>query len=140
MKILVAADGSAFTKRMLGYVAAHDEWLGSQHDYTVITSTMAVPPHASAALDRDLVKGYYADEAEQVFKPIRSFLAKQGIAAKFVSKVGPAADAICKLAEAGHFDLIIMGSHGHSSLAGLVLGSVASKVLAGCKTPVLIVR
>jgi hypothetical protein len=30
MKILVAADGSSFTKRMLAYLAAHDEWLGSR--------------------------------------------------------------------------------------------------------------
>ena len=30
MKILVAADGSSYTKRMLAYLAAHDEWLGSR--------------------------------------------------------------------------------------------------------------
>jgi hypothetical protein len=36
MKILVAADGSPFTKRMLAYLAAHDEWLGGAHAYTVI--------------------------------------------------------------------------------------------------------
>jgi hypothetical protein len=28
MKILIAADGSPYTKRMLAYLAAHDEWLG----------------------------------------------------------------------------------------------------------------
>ncbi len=140
MKILVAADGSAYTKRMLGYLTAHDELLGSHHDYTIITAVMAVPPHAASALDRDLLKSYYADEADKVFKPIRSFLAKQGIAANYVSKVGPAADLICKQASAGRFDMIIMGSHGYGTLTNLVLGSVASKVLAGCKTPVLIVR
>jgi hypothetical protein len=31
MKILVAADGSAYTKRVLAYLAAHDEWLGPAH-------------------------------------------------------------------------------------------------------------
>ena len=41
MKILVAADGSPFTKRMLAYLAAHDEWLGSKHRYTVLN---VVPP------------------------------------------------------------------------------------------------
>ena len=33
-----------------------------------------------------------------------------------------------------------MGSHGHSALINLVVGSVATEVLAGCKIPVLIVR
>jgi nucleotide-binding universal stress UspA family protein len=33
-----------------------------------------------------------------------------------------------------------MGSHGHGAVANLVLGSVATKVIAACKTPVLLVR
>jgi hypothetical protein len=37
MKILVAVDGSKFTRRMLAYLAAHDEWLGPRHRYTVLT-------------------------------------------------------------------------------------------------------
>ena len=36
--------------------------------------------------------------------------------------------------------MLVMGSHGHGSLGSLVLGSVASKVLAQCTTPVLLVR
>ena len=32
MKILIAADGSDYTKRMLAYIAAHDEWLGKHHE------------------------------------------------------------------------------------------------------------
>ena len=30
MKILIAVDGSAYTKRMLAFIGAHDEWLGPQ--------------------------------------------------------------------------------------------------------------
>jgi nucleotide-binding universal stress UspA family protein len=140
MKILVAADGSAFTKRMLAYLAAHDEWLGSQHDYTILTSVMAVPPRAAAALDKALLADYYESEAEKVFKPIRPFLAKQKINATYVSKVGHAAENIAGLAQKGKFDLLIMGSHGHGTLSNLVMGSVATKVLAHCGTPVLLVR
>jgi len=33
-----------------------------------------------------------------------------------------------------------MGSHGHSALGALLLGSVTSQVLAQCRVPVLIVR
>jgi nucleotide-binding universal stress UspA family protein len=140
MKILVAADGSDYTKRMLGYLAAHDEWLGPAHQYTVVNTVPAVPPRATAVLDRELLRSYYADTAEAVFKPIRAFFKKQGITAEFVAKVGNAGEMISKLAEAQKFDLLIMGSHGHGALGNLVLGSVASRVLAGCKTPVLIVR
>ncbi|WP_349740884.1 universal stress protein [Roseateles cavernae] len=140
MKILVAVDGSAYTKRMLAYLAAHDEWLGSAHQYTVVHAVPAVPPRAAAVLDKEVLKSYYDDEAEKVLKTIRSFFGKQKIQAEFVSKVGPAADVIATLANKGKFDLLMLGSHGHSSLGNLVMGSVATKVMAHCTAPVLLVR
>lgn len=140
MKILVPVDGSPFTKRMLAYLAAHDEWLGDAHRYTLVHVTPAVPPRAAAVLDKAVLQGHYAEESEKVFKPIRTFFAKQKINAEFVAKVGPAADTIANLASKGKFDLLMMGSHGHGLLGNLVLGSVATKVMAHCETPVLIIR
>jgi len=75
-----------------------------------------------------------------VFKPIRSFFGKQKINAEFVAKVGPAAETIAATATKGKYDLLMMGSHGHGTLGSLVLGSVTTKVMAHCGTPVLIVR
>jgi len=57
-----------------------------------------------------------------------------------LGKVGSAGELIAKAAEAGAFDLVVMGSHGHSALGNLVMGSVATRVLAHCKVPVLLVR
>jgi nucleotide-binding universal stress UspA family protein len=140
MKILVAVDGSSFTKRMLAYLAAHDEWLGAQHDYTLLYIVPAVPPRAAAVVDKALLQSYYDDEGEKVFKPIRTFFTRQGVQAGYVTKVGHAAETIAATAEKGKFDLLIMGSHGHGSLANLVLGSTATKVLARCSTPTLLIR
>ncbi|GAP37623.1 universal stress protein [Piscinibacter sakaiensis] len=140
MKILIAADGSSYTKRMLAYLAAHDEWLGPAHAYTVLTVTAPLPPRAVAVLDKELVKSYQAEEAEKVFKPIRAFFGKRGMQAEFVAKTGHAAEVIAKLADSGRHDLLVMGSHGHSALGTLVMGSVTNKVLAQCRTPVLLVR
>jgi nucleotide-binding universal stress UspA family protein len=140
MKILVPVDGSPFTKRMLAYLAAHDEWLGDAHRYTLVHVTPAVPPRAAAVLDKAVLQSHYAEESDKVFKPIRTFFAKQKINAEYVAKVGPAADTIAALATKGKFDLLMMGSHGHGLLGNLVLGSVATKVMAHCETPVLIIR
>lgn len=140
MKILVAVDGSDYTKRMVAYWAAHEEWLGASHDYTVLTVVPAVPPRAAAVLDHEVLTSYYADEGEKVFKPLRTFLDKQGIKAHFVCKTGHVADVIGRTAQDGDFDLLMMGSHGHTELGNLVMGSVATRVLASCKTPVLLVR
>ena len=140
MKILLAVDGSAYTKRMLAYLVQHAPWLDPDHDYTVFHGTVALPHRAAAYADLDLVRGFYADDAETVFRPIRKFLKRHGIGATFVHKIGNPADNIAKLAEKGKFDLLVMGSHGHSALGNLVLGSVATQVLALCSTPVLLVR
>ena len=45
-----------------------------------------------------------------------------------------------KTAPAGGYELILMGSHGHSALGKLVMGSVTTNVLAHCGVPVLLVR
>lgn len=140
MKILVAADGSKYTKRMLAYLASHDEWLGPQHQYTVLTVDSPLPPRAAAALNKKIVQDHYAEQAENVFKPIRPFFAKQGLDVQFVHRVGDPGDEIAAAARKGNFDLVVMGSHGHGALARLVLGSVTSRTLAGCEVPLLIVR
>ena len=140
MKILAAVDGSVYTRRMLAYIAAHDEWLGTQHEYTLLTVVPPVPLRAAAVIDKATLQAWHDEGAERVFKPIRSFFKKQGLNADFVAKPGTPADLIARAANKGRYDLLIMGSHGHGALASLVTGSVASKVLALCQTPVLLIR
>lgn len=140
MKILVPVDGSAYTKRMLAYLAAHDEWLGERQQYTLIHVTVPFPARAASVLEKDVLSAFHEEQAEKVFKPIRSFFARQKLKANFVTKVGDPASVVGETARKGRFDLIVMGSHGHGALGGLVLGSVTTRVLARCATPVLIVR
>lgn len=141
MKILIAADGSPYTKRMLAYVAAHDEWLGAHHDYIIVTVVPAVTPRAAAVLDKDVLKAYYEEEAEKVLKPVRTFFKRQVPSpVQFVVKVGHPADQVAALADKVKPDLLTMGSHGHGSLGNLVMGSVATKVMAHTQVPVLLVR
>lgn len=140
MKILLAVDGSEYTKKMLAYLAANDSLLGTDHQYVLFTVQAPIPPRARAALGKEIVDKYYAEESEKVLKPVSKFLAQQGITPKTDWKVGNAGELIAKLATSGKFDLLVMGSHGHGTLGNLILGSVATKVLAHCAVPVLIVR
>jgi nucleotide-binding universal stress UspA family protein len=141
MKILVAVDGSRFTKRMLAYLAAHDELFGAQHQYSVLTVVTPLPPRAASALTKKIVQDHYADEAEKTLKPIRAFFGKHsGVDAQYLFRVGEPGEQIAEMARKGGFDLMMMGSHGHGALARLVLGSVTSRVLASCEVPLLIVR
>jgi nucleotide-binding universal stress UspA family protein len=140
MKILLAVDGSVYTKKMLAYLTTHDELFTQGNEYTVFTVQPELPPRAKAAVGKDVVANYHSEEAEKVLAPVSKFLLRHGIDAKSAWKTGPAAETIAKLAASGKFDLLVMGSHGHGTLVNLVMGSVATKVLAHCKVPVLLVR
>ena len=140
MKILLAVDGSAYSKKMLAYVVTHSSLFDACHEYTVFTAQSAVPPRAKAAVGKEIVENYYADEAEKVLAPVDKFLQRHGVGAKSLWKVGSPGAAISKFATDGKFDLIVMGSHGHGAVVNLVMGSVATQVLAHCKVPVLMVR
>lgn len=140
MKILLAVDGSGYTKKMLAYLATHDELFNTGNHYTLLTVNPQLPPRARAAVGKELVETYHREEAEKVLAPVTQFLVRHGIDAKSIAKVGHAGEVISKTADAGKFDLVVMGSHGHGTLANLVMGSVATQVLANCKVPVLLVR
>ncbi len=140
MKILLAVDGSSYTKKMLAYLVMHGEFFSAHYDYTIFTVQPQMPLHVVSAVGKDIVRSYHADEAESVLSPVSLFLVRHGIDAKSSWRVGQAAETIAKLATTGRFDLILMGSHGHGSVVNLVMGSVATKVLANCKVPVLLIR
>lgn len=140
MKILLAVDGSPYSKKMLAYLSTHEALFSGANDYTVFTAQPALPPRARAAVGKEIVDSYYAEESDKVLAPVGKFLLRHGINAKSVWKVGPAGATIAKLASEGHFDLVVMGSHGHGTVVNLVMGSVATQVLAHCKVPVLLVR
>lgn len=140
MKILLAVDGSAYTKRMLAYLAAHDDFLGASHEYTVVTVTPKVPPHAARFLTSADLHDYYQDEAGAILAPVRAFLSQLGWQAHYRSESGSPVEVIADTAQTGGFDLLVLGSHGQTALGNLVLGSVATGVLARCKTPVLLIR
>jgi nucleotide-binding universal stress UspA family protein len=52
----------------------------------------------------------------------------------------PAHEAIAREARRAKADLIVVGTHGRTGLAGALIGSVARRVIAGAPCPVLSVR
>lgn len=141
MKVLLAVDGSPYTKKMLAWLAAND-WFSpaAGHQFTVHHAVAPLPHRAAAAAGPDLAHAYYEDDAAAVLRPIRAFLDEHHVAAEYLHRVGHAGELVARAAEDGKHDLVVMGSHGHGALAGLVLGSVTTQVLARSKVPVLVIR
>lgn len=141
MKILLAVDGSAYTKKMLAYLCVHDELMGGGRNHcTLLTVMSALPPRARAALSKEMVDSYYQEESAKVLDPALKFLEQHHIAATTRLEIGPPGDVIARVAEEDKYELIVMGTHGHGSLGRLVMGSVSTQVLANCTVPVLLIR
>jgi nucleotide-binding universal stress UspA family protein len=140
MKILLAVDGSAYTKRMLAYLSTHEEMFGTQHEYHALFVPLSMPPRVVNMVGSELVNDSYQQAADKVFAPVTKFMARHKINLKTQFKPGSPGRLIAKVAQDGKFDLLVMGSHGDGALMGLVMGSVASTVLAKCSVPVLIIR
>jgi nucleotide-binding universal stress UspA family protein len=140
MKILLAVDGSACSRRAVKYVCRHFAELGTRSRLTLVNADPALPPGVTRHLGAADVAAYHRENADWALRAARADLAKAQIAFKEAVLVGPVAEAIVEFAREGRFQLVVMGSHGYGALKGLLLGSVVTKVLARAATPVLVVR
>ena len=139
MKILVAADGSKFSAKAVAYLAKHAGEFGAA-DIHLFNAHRPLPGRAANYLGRKAVEDYYGEECDKALAPARNALKKAGFTFDETWKAGEPGDEIGSYATKHKFDLIIMGSHGHGLLGNLLLGSTATRVLASCKVPVLVIR
>ena len=66
MKILLAVDGSEFTKKMLAYITTHEELFSPTNSYTLLTVQPQLPARARAAVGKEVVDTYQREEANRM--------------------------------------------------------------------------
>jgi nucleotide-binding universal stress UspA family protein/Icc-related predicted phosphoesterase len=128
--ILVALDGSAEAWRALevaaGLARAFNSHLTLVYAFEPIRDTREMP---DLDIEQRLAAGQFllAEAAQYIddLQPQREVVA------------GPAAEAILRVAEAQHADLIVMGARGRGAMQTL-LGSVSHRVLQQAPCPVLL--
>jgi nucleotide-binding universal stress UspA family protein len=138
MKILIPVDGSAHSTAAVSFVASRSTLIGAQPKVELLNVQLAIPLRAARAVGREMVVNFHEVEAMSVLKPALAILKKAGLRAQARHVVGSPGAAVA--AAAGSADLVVMGSHGHSAFKGLLFGSVTNSVLAGCRTPLLVMR
>jgi nucleotide-binding universal stress UspA family protein len=146
-RILAAVDGSAPSLRAVALAADLAKRYGAE------LLLVTVEHQLSAAVTAEL-ETYARQEhidiplselgsahAESVFAGARlEAQAKGATRVSTRSSKGDPAEEIIALAKDQTADLIVLGTRGHGRLAGLLIGSVAQKVLAHADCPVLVVR
>jgi len=141
MKILFPTDGSAQSLSALETLVKSFPYFRETPSLTLLSVHAPVPYKAAvAAVGHDAVQRYYDEESDAALSGARELLTGRGVPFETGKRVGSPVDEIVKWAEEGKFQMIAMGTHGRTALANLVMGSVATGVVARSKVPVLLLK
>ncbi|ROZ75411.1 universal stress protein [Ramlibacter sp. WS9] len=140
MKILLAADGSKYTKKALAFLVTHETLCGPEDELVVLNVQLAVPPRVKTMLGSAAVRDYHQDEATKVLDPIERFLKRHKVPHRASWVVGSPSAELLAAANREKVHLIVMGTHGHGLIGRALMGSVAQRVVTECNVPVLLVK
>ncbi len=144
-KILAATDFSDDSNYALGFAEELAHKFGAE--LIVMHVDQPLAPVMVSELSPGLDFGAMSRIAEEQRMMALSELEKtsarlrdSGLKARGILKVGAPFLEIIHTAQADNFDLIVLGTHGHTGLAHVLLGSVAERVVRKAHCPVLTVR
>ena len=140
MKILLAADGSKFTKKALAFLVTHESLCGADDELVVLNVQPPMPPRVKTMVGAEAIKSYHHDEARKVLDPIERFLKRHNIPFRASAVIGSPAAELLRAAAREKVHLIVMGTHGHGLLGRALMGSVAQRVVTDSDMPVLLVK
>jgi nucleotide-binding universal stress UspA family protein len=141
LKLLVPVDGSESANRCIDVLMRK---LGWYRDPVEVHLLNVQPPIVSGNvtmfIKREQLEEYYRDEGLKALAEPRRRLDAAAVSYTFHIGVGDPAETIAKYAHDKQCDQIVMGTRGMGRVAGMLLGSVATKVIHLSAVPVLLVR
>ena len=136
--ILVGYDGSVYSDKALAQGIALAKLTGAE---MTIVSAFARVPDFIGSPDYEALTTQAATRAQTVAQKGVDQVRAAGIEKVHLEAIeGGAAECMLSVADTRHCDCIVVGSHGHGQMAGLLLGSVSDRVAHHAKVPVLIVK
>lgn len=141
MKILLPVDGSKSSLNAAKYVAKLSKDLRSKCSVTLVSIHDDIGlGHVKQFVAQSVIDDYLRETSEKELKAAQKALDAAGIKHSMAIKRGNVAQEIINLANKEKFDLIVMGSKGRAGILDTLMGSVAQKVSASAKQPVLLIK
>jgi nucleotide-binding universal stress UspA family protein len=139
-KILLPTDGSEASVRALQYMIERLKKDSQGADIDVLHVQLPLPDALPFTADPDTLARLRDDEAEHATASAHELLARSGLHHRIEIETGDPAQQITHYARTHGCDEIVMGTRGLGTLKGIVLGSVAQKVMHLTDRPVLLVK
>ncbi len=105
-----------------------------------ILSVTFTDPTGMAGVNYQVLLDSLQEAADSYLNQLAASLRGKGLSVQTVAPMGLPADKIVGYTHQHPGTLVVMSTHGHSGIAGVVLGSVARRVVQHGNTPTLIVR
>ena len=143
MKILIALDASPHSDQALRFVSRMRWPAGSRVIVLSVLSPLMGAAAASASEMMGLAERVLAErrtELEELVATAERELGESGFATEGRVELGDPRDVLLTVAESERADVIVVGSHGRTGLAKLMLGSVSSHVVTHASCSVLVVK
>jgi nucleotide-binding universal stress UspA family protein len=140
MKILLAADGSEYTKKAAAFLVTHERLASPDDELVVLHVQTNVPPRVKSMLGAGAIRSYHSEEAAKVLAPLERFLKRHNLNFRTLWVVGSPAVEVVRVAKQEGVHMIVMGTHGHGVIGRALMGSVAQNVVSECDIPVLLVK
>ncbi len=140
-RIVIATDGSPSALEAVEYGIELAAEQGAEPIFVHVAPSTEALPVAGYGMGAPVSVPHKPDEYDRAcLDEAVDLAARKGIEAKTELLIGHAAHAIVAYAESVEADLIVVGSRGHGTIAGALLGSVSARILHEAKRPVLVVR
>jgi nucleotide-binding universal stress UspA family protein len=139
-RLLLPVDGSETSARAVAYAL---RMIGQYKDRPEVHLLNVQPPLAGVVtmfIRAAQIKQFHQDEGTQALAAARAALDAQALPYAFDIRVGDAGETIVKYAAEKNCEQICMGTRGLGHMAGMLLGSVAMKVVQLAEIPVLLVK
>ena len=137
-KILVPVDGSENASRVVRHVLTLAGELREPLDIHLLNVQHPFPGTIKGVAEQ--ARQYHQEQGEAALAGARKLLDDAKVKYSYHVSVGEAAPTVAKFAGELQCDLVIMGTRGMGSLANMVMGSVATKVLHLVHVPVMLVK
>lgn len=143
MRILIAVDDSPHSARAVRFVARMRWPAGSRVIVANVVTPQLTPPGGGGESGVPLlieVSEEQREHARAVVAKAEVELREAGIATEERVPFGDPRDALLRLVGEERVDLLVVGSHGRTGFAKLLLGSVSSHVVTHARCSVLVVK
>lgn len=141
-RIVAAIDFSKLSLEALDYAIALARDLGAKIEVLYVVEPIefsGVDVFGGAPIATQSILEEHLRQAKAEMQKLRQKRLGEFKAAKATVELGRPADVIAEAGGQGRANLLVIGTHGRSGLAHLVMGSVAERVVRHAACPVLVV-